>query len=159
MKSMRRLIVSLVTAQNRYETLRPFSKLCQSDFPAQCLICLDDYAPEDNLRVLTCKHAFHQSCVDKWLETGRNNCPACRSKVCDATFPCCALPFMTNTRALRIRAVARQRLRTSLHPLRNNFNFLHRKWTTPPFPLFAFLFHSKPVISQQLQYRDIHSSV
>lgn len=51
-----------------------------SNCTEQCLICLDDYAPEDNLRVLTCKHAFHQSCVDKWLETGRNNCPACRSK-------------------------------------------------------------------------------
>ena len=47
----------------------------------QCLICLDDYNPEDELRVLTCKHAFHQGCVDRWLETGRNNCPACRTKV------------------------------------------------------------------------------
>ncbi|KAF9236459.1 hypothetical protein BU15DRAFT_35415, partial [Melanogaster broomeanus] len=46
----------------------------------RCLICLDDYTPEDNLRVLTCKHTFHQDCVDRWLETGRNNCPACRSK-------------------------------------------------------------------------------
>lgn len=46
----------------------------------RCLICLEDYAPEEHIRVLTCKHAFHQPCVDRWLETGRNNCPACRSK-------------------------------------------------------------------------------
>ncbi|KAF9221511.1 hypothetical protein BS17DRAFT_250292 [Gyrodon lividus] len=46
----------------------------------RCLICLDDYSPEDDLRVLTCRHTFHQGCVDRWLETGRNNCPACRSK-------------------------------------------------------------------------------
>ncbi|KAG6888736.1 hypothetical protein C0995_006388 [Termitomyces sp. Mi166 len=46
----------------------------------RCLICLDDYQPEDDIRVMKCRHAFHQSCVDKWLETGRNNCPACRSK-------------------------------------------------------------------------------
>ncbi|KAG6849923.1 hypothetical protein H0H93_003634 [Arthromyces matolae] len=46
----------------------------------RCLICLDDYHPEDDIRVMNCKHAFHQMCVDKWLETGRNNCPACRSK-------------------------------------------------------------------------------
>lgn len=46
----------------------------------RCLICLEDYAPEEHIRVLTCKHAFHQLCVDRWLETGRNNCPACRSK-------------------------------------------------------------------------------
>ncbi|KAF8843245.1 hypothetical protein BDN67DRAFT_1001060 [Paxillus ammoniavirescens] len=46
----------------------------------RCLICLDDYDPEDELRVLSCRHTFHQGCVDRWLETGRNNCPACRSK-------------------------------------------------------------------------------
>jgi hypothetical protein len=31
---------------------------------------------------MTCRHAFHKSCVDKWLQTGRNNCPACRTPVC-----------------------------------------------------------------------------
>jgi len=46
----------------------------------RCLVCLDDYNPEDELRVLACKHTFHQGCVDRWLETGRNNCPACRTK-------------------------------------------------------------------------------
>ncbi|THH28025.1 hypothetical protein EUX98_g6165 [Antrodiella citrinella] len=46
----------------------------------RCLICLDDYEPEQNVRVMTCRHAFHKDCVDKWLQIGRNNCPACRSK-------------------------------------------------------------------------------
>jgi len=46
----------------------------------RCLICLDDYVPEDDLRLLNCKHAFHKSCVDQWLQTGKNNCPACRTK-------------------------------------------------------------------------------
>ncbi|KAF7293194.1 RING finger protein [Mycena chlorophos] len=46
----------------------------------KCLICLDDYADDDPIRVLGCRHAFHQGCVDKWLETGRNNCPACRTR-------------------------------------------------------------------------------
>jgi len=46
----------------------------------RCLICLDDYDPEDDLRVMSCKHFFHQTCVDRWLQTGRNNCPACRTK-------------------------------------------------------------------------------
>lgn len=45
------------------------------------MICLDDYDPEDDLRVMSCKHFFHQTCVDRWLQTGRNNCPACRTKV------------------------------------------------------------------------------
>ncbi|KAG6879822.1 hypothetical protein C0992_011105 [Termitomyces sp. T32_za158] len=46
----------------------------------RCLICLDDYQSDEDIRVMKCRHAFHQNCVDKWLETGRNNCPACRSK-------------------------------------------------------------------------------
>ncbi|KAJ6516801.1 hypothetical protein C8R47DRAFT_1088388, partial [Mycena vitilis] len=46
----------------------------------RCLICLDDYAETEDIRVLGCRHAFHQTCVDRWLETGRNNCPACRTK-------------------------------------------------------------------------------
>lgn len=48
---------------------------------SQCLICLDDYEEEDDCRLLSCKHAFHRTCVDHWLKTGRNNCPACRSTV------------------------------------------------------------------------------
>ena len=47
----------------------------------QCLICLDDYQPEEDIRVMSCRHAFHQTCVDEWLQTGRNNCPACRTTV------------------------------------------------------------------------------
>ncbi|KAH9829668.1 uncharacterized protein C8Q71DRAFT_717942 [Rhodofomes roseus] len=50
----------------------------------RCLICLEDYEPEDALRLMSCKHAYHQECVDRWLQVGRNNCPACRSKVCHA---------------------------------------------------------------------------
>ncbi|KAA1473861.1 hypothetical protein DENSPDRAFT_882348 [Dentipellis sp. KUC8613] len=46
----------------------------------RCLICLEDYVPEDEIRLMSCRHAFHKACVDQWLETGRNNCPACRSQ-------------------------------------------------------------------------------
>ncbi|KAF8874636.1 hypothetical protein CPB84DRAFT_1853542 [Gymnopilus junonius] len=45
----------------------------------RCLICLDDYDAEDPIRIMSCRHAFHKGCVDEWLQTGRNNCPACRS--------------------------------------------------------------------------------
>ncbi|KAI0366945.1 hypothetical protein BV20DRAFT_971251 [Pilatotrama ljubarskyi] len=46
----------------------------------RCLICLDDYQPDDDVRLMHCRHAFHKDCVDKWLQVGRNNCPACRTK-------------------------------------------------------------------------------
>ena len=47
----------------------------------QCLICLEEYHQEEDLRLLSCRHVFHKDCVDRWLETGRNNCPACRTQV------------------------------------------------------------------------------
>lgn len=69
-------------ASNCTDRVRFIFKEAESSLTwSQCLICLDDYEPEDDLRVLTCKHTFHQGCVDRWLETGRNNCPACRTKV------------------------------------------------------------------------------
>ncbi|KAJ7600406.1 hypothetical protein C8J56DRAFT_910161 [Mycena floridula] len=73
-KSGLEVIKSTLLAQ--YERDGKISSNCTD----RCLICLDDYDPEDDVRVLTCRHAFHMDCVDKWLSTGRNNCPACRSK-------------------------------------------------------------------------------
>ncbi|KAI0768971.1 hypothetical protein BD413DRAFT_558742 [Trametes elegans] len=46
----------------------------------RCWICLDSYQPEDELRLMHCKHTFHKDCVDKWMQVGRNNCPACRAR-------------------------------------------------------------------------------
>jgi hypothetical protein len=70
----------------------------------RCLVCLDDYEAEDDLRLLSCRHTFHKSCVDKWLETGRNNCPACRSKgvsIGDTTFPASAAPVQPTTEVVQ----------------------------------------------------------
>lgn len=43
----------------------------------KCLVCLDEWQPEDECRILSCKHAFHATCVDKWLEQSSNSCPLC----------------------------------------------------------------------------------
>jgi hypothetical protein len=59
-----------------YEKIGRIAPMCVD----RCLICLEDYDPEEDLRLLTCRHVFHRDCVDRWLETGRNNCPACRSQ-------------------------------------------------------------------------------
>lgn len=45
----------------------------------QCLVCLEDYQPEEEVRVMKCRHVFHRTCVDEWMQKGRNNCPTCRS--------------------------------------------------------------------------------
>ncbi|KIY47721.1 hypothetical protein FISHEDRAFT_74387 [Fistulina hepatica ATCC 64428] len=51
----------------------------KSSCAERCLVCLDEYEPDDELRIMNCQHGFHKRCVDRWLETGKNNCPACRT--------------------------------------------------------------------------------
>ncbi|KAJ7799335.1 hypothetical protein B0H14DRAFT_3491698 [Mycena olivaceomarginata] len=36
----------------------------------RCLLCLDDYADQDDIRLLLCRYAFHKDCVDRWLRRG-----------------------------------------------------------------------------------------
>lgn len=42
-------------------------------------VCLEDYEEDEEIRILNCRHCFHQPCVDTWLSTGANTCPACRT--------------------------------------------------------------------------------
>lgn len=51
----------------------------------RCLVCLEDYQAEEDVRVMKCRHVFHQACVDEWMQKGRNNCPTCRSTGVQAT--------------------------------------------------------------------------
>lgn len=42
-----------------------------------CLVCLCDYAPEEEVRTMPCLHFFHKECIDKWLGKS-NSCPICK---------------------------------------------------------------------------------
>lgn len=45
--------------------------------PDPCIICLEPMKMGDPIRKLRCKHAFHATCIDKWLK-GHVECPVCR---------------------------------------------------------------------------------
>ncbi|KAL1843496.1 hypothetical protein VTJ49DRAFT_1367 [Mycothermus thermophilus] len=44
-----------------------------------CAICIDTLEDDDDVRGLTCGHAFHAACIDPWLTTRRACCPLCKA--------------------------------------------------------------------------------
>lgn len=58
-----------------------FSSLKGSKEGLECTVCLSRFEDAEILRLLPkCKHAFHMSCIDKWLEN-HSTCPLCRYRV------------------------------------------------------------------------------
>ncbi|XP_006832453.1 PREDICTED: E3 ubiquitin-protein ligase RNF43 [Chrysochloris asiatica] len=41
-----------------------------------CAICLEEFSEGQELRVISCLHEFHRTCVDPWLQQ-RQTCPLC----------------------------------------------------------------------------------
>jgi len=46
----------------------------------RCAICLESFEEGVNLRTLWCRHCFHVTCIDRWLED-QDECPVCRKTV------------------------------------------------------------------------------
>ena len=45
-----------------------------------CPVCFTNFQRGDRLRVLPCKHSFHQACIDEWLNRNAS-CPLCRRSI------------------------------------------------------------------------------
>ncbi|EMR11384.1 hypothetical protein PNEG_00409 [Pneumocystis murina B123] len=49
-----------------------------ASFSDTCAICLDIFQDDDEIRVLTCDHIYHSSCIVPWFTTRRAMCPLCK---------------------------------------------------------------------------------
>jgi hypothetical protein len=47
---------------------------------AACAICISEFSPDDEVRLLPCSHYFHNRCVDEWLRINAS-CPTCRASI------------------------------------------------------------------------------
>ncbi|XP_072285829.1 E3 ubiquitin-protein ligase RNF128 [Pyxicephalus adspersus] len=45
-----------------------------------CAVCIDSFKANDVVRILTCNHFFHKSCIDPWLLEHRT-CPMCKCDI------------------------------------------------------------------------------
>ncbi|GMH00495.1 hypothetical protein Nepgr_002334 [Nepenthes gracilis] len=53
--------------------------------PENCAVCLYEFEGGQEVRWLSnCKHIFHRSCLDRWMDHDRTTCPLCRTPfLCD----------------------------------------------------------------------------
>ena len=45
-----------------------------------CTTCLELLTASDELSSVPCGHVFHTQCILQWFETGKSNCPQCRTR-------------------------------------------------------------------------------
>uniref|UniRef100_A0A8C2W183 RING-type E3 ubiquitin transferase n=1 Tax=Chinchilla lanigera TaxID=34839 RepID=A0A8C2W183_CHILA len=65
---------------------RPDSGSSCSSAPV-CAICLEEFSEGQELRVISCLHEFHRTCVDPWLHQHRT-CPLCMFNIVEGdSFP------------------------------------------------------------------------
>eukprot|EP00002_Diphylleia_rotans_P020311 TRINITY_DN3948_c0_g3_i1.p1 TRINITY_DN3948_c0_g3~~TRINITY_DN3948_c0_g3_i1.p1 ORF type:complete len:324 (+),score=48.28 TRINITY_DN3948_c0_g3_i1:38-1009(+) len=43
----------------------------------ECIICMEEYARGDTIKILPCAHMFHASCTDAWISRNKT-CPVCK---------------------------------------------------------------------------------
>ena len=79
---------------NRYQRQNPMARGIAGRLPVEgydpkkhndpsCPVCMGDFSPKDNVKVLPCHHNFHPECIDVWLIENRCTCPMCRQNPAD----------------------------------------------------------------------------
>lgn len=56
------------------------TKAFQDDMQSSCSICLSDFKEDEDVKMLPCRHCFHQTCLEQWFHHS-TNCAFCRFDV------------------------------------------------------------------------------
>ena len=57
-------------------------EMLKAEGTSECSICMDAVVPGTEVTVLPCKHWFHGTCIEIWLNQ-HNTCPQCRRPITD----------------------------------------------------------------------------
>ncbi|PWY66955.1 hypothetical protein BO83DRAFT_410305 [Aspergillus eucalypticola CBS 122712] len=57
-------------------------KYTSGDNHRTCAICIDQFADDDEIRSLPCRHIFHTVCLDPWVTKKNAFCPLCKKALC-----------------------------------------------------------------------------
>ncbi|CAJ1935229.1 unnamed protein product [Cylindrotheca closterium] len=52
--------------------------ICEGPCAHECAICLEAMPPGTKVRILPCRHSFHEDCIVGWLNEGKTTCPLCK---------------------------------------------------------------------------------
>lgn len=70
---------SVASAAKRQKARADDDAMCEDE---ECAMCMEPFAPADEVRVLKCGHYFHTKCIDQWLLVGQQgksrSCPVCQ---------------------------------------------------------------------------------
>ena len=60
----------------------PFVKYDKNKYSEnyQCIICMEEYEKNENVKLLPCGHIFHDKCIKEWLMK-QKSCPFCKSEI------------------------------------------------------------------------------
>ena len=69
---------NIISPLNKKSNLDLLKKMSYAEYQKQkCLLCFYNYKPEDNIKILNCKHYFHENCINEFIKE-YNGCPFCK---------------------------------------------------------------------------------